>query len=43
MIEPVMPSGERRVTCSMPAYANRNVFVRNRREIVCASLAAEGR
>jgi hypothetical protein len=43
LIEPVMPFGGRRVTWSPPAYANRHVFVRNEREIICASLAGDGR
>jgi outer membrane protein assembly factor BamB len=43
LIEPVYSFGGRKVTWSPPAYANRRVFVRNEREIVCASLAADGR
>lgn len=43
LIEPVRHFGGRKVTWSPPAYANRHVFVRNEREIVCASLAADGR
>jgi hypothetical protein len=38
-----MPFGGRKVTWSPPAYANRRIFVRNEREIICASLAAEAR
>ncbi|MEQ1858337.1 MAG: PQQ-binding-like beta-propeller repeat protein [Chthoniobacteraceae bacterium] len=40
VIEPVMPFGGRKLTWSPPAYANRHIFVRNERELVCASLAA---
>jgi outer membrane protein assembly factor BamB len=43
LIEPVMPFGGRNVTWSPPAYANRHVFVRNEKELVCASLADERR
>jgi hypothetical protein len=43
LLKPVMPFGGRKLTWSPPAYANRCVFVRNEREIVCASLAAAGR
>lgn len=41
LIDPVMPFGGRKVTWSPPAYANRHIFVRNEKELVCASLAAE--
>lgn len=41
LIEPVMPFAGRKLTWSPPAYAGRHVFVRNEREIVCASLAAD--
>jgi outer membrane protein assembly factor BamB len=41
LIEPTYPFGDRRVTWSPPAYANRCIFVRSDRELVCASLAAE--
>jgi outer membrane protein assembly factor BamB len=40
LLDPVMPFGGRKITWSPPAYANRHVFVRNEREILCASLAA---
>ncbi len=43
LIEPVYPFGGHKLAWAPPAYANRHVFVRNEREIVCASLAAEGR
>ena len=42
VIEPAYPFGGRKITWSPPAYANRCIFVRNEREILCASLAAEG-
>jgi hypothetical protein len=41
LIEPAYPFGGRKLTWSPPAYANRCVFVRNEKEIVCASLAAK--
>jgi outer membrane protein assembly factor BamB len=40
VIDPLVPFGGRRVTWAPPAFANRCVFVRNEREVVCASLAA---
>ena len=40
LIDPLTPFAGRKVTWSPPAYAGRCVFVRNEREIVCASLAA---
>jgi outer membrane protein assembly factor BamB len=45
LIAPTSPPFNRRqlevVSWSHPAYANRNIYVRNDREIVCASLAAD--
>ncbi len=41
LLEPTMPFGGRKVTWSPPAYANRHVFARNGKELICASLAAE--
>lgn len=41
LLDPVMPFAGRKVTWSAPSYANRCIFVRNERELVCASLAAE--
>jgi hypothetical protein len=41
LLEPVYPFGGRKVTWSPPAYANRQVFARNEKELVCASLAAK--
>ena len=40
LIEPTYPYAGRRVVWPPPAYANRNVLVRNDREVICASLAA---
>ena len=40
LLEPVYPFAGRKVTWPPPAYANRCVFARNERELVCASLAA---
>jgi outer membrane protein assembly factor BamB len=39
LIEPIYSFGGRKVAWAPPAFANRCVFVRNEREIVCASLA----
>jgi outer membrane protein assembly factor BamB len=41
LLEPVFTFGGRKVTWSPPAFANRHVFARNEREVVCASLAAD--
>lgn len=41
LIEPTSKAVRRDVVWSHPAFANRAVFARNDREIVCASLAAE--
>lgn len=41
LLDPVGVGLGRKVVWSHPAYANRCVFARNDREIVCASLAAE--
>lgn len=43
VIEPVFSFGGRKLTWSPPAYAGARIFVRDEREIVCASLAAAGR
>jgi outer membrane protein assembly factor BamB len=40
LIEPTNPVRRRKVVWSHPAFANRSVYARNDREIVCASLAA---
>jgi outer membrane protein assembly factor BamB len=42
LLEPTFPFGGRKVSWSPPAYANRHVFARNGKELVCASLAAAG-
>lgn len=41
LVEPTYPYAGRKVSWSPPAYANRCVFARNDRELICASLAAE--
>jgi outer membrane protein assembly factor BamB len=41
VLEPTFPFGGRNVAWSPPAYANRHIFVRSGKELVCASLAAE--
>jgi hypothetical protein len=41
VLEPIFPFAGRKVAWSPPAYANRHIFVRNGKELVCASLAAE--
>lgn len=41
VVEPLTPFGGRKVAWSPPSFANRCIFVRNEREVVCASLAAE--
>jgi outer membrane protein assembly factor BamB len=40
LVEPVYAFGGRKVAWSPPAYANRHVFTRTEKELVCASLAA---
>lgn len=41
VLEPTFPFGGRNVAWSPPAYANRHIFARNGKELICASLAAE--
>ena len=41
LIEPTFPFGGRKVTWAPPAFANRHVFARNGKELICASLAAD--
>jgi len=41
LVEPTYPYAGPKVACPPPAYANRHVFARNDKELVCASLAAE--
>ncbi len=47
LIEPTSNPGIRReagaVNWIHPAYANRHIFTRNDKELICASLAADGR
>jgi len=47
LLKPTSPPGNRRelvsVNWSHPAYANRHVYARNDEEIICASLAVDGR
>jgi outer membrane protein assembly factor BamB len=40
LLEPTYPFGGRNVAWAAPAYANRHVFARSEKELVCASLAA---
>jgi outer membrane protein assembly factor BamB len=40
LLEPTFPFGGRKVAWSAPAFANRHVFARNGKELICASLAA---
>jgi outer membrane protein assembly factor BamB len=39
VVEPTMPFAGRNVTWSPPAYANRHIFARNGKELICVSLA----
>jgi outer membrane protein assembly factor BamB len=41
VLQPTMPFSGRNVAWSPPAYANRCIFARSGKELVCASLAAE--
>jgi outer membrane protein assembly factor BamB len=42
LLDPTTPlQGDRKVLWSHPAYANKSIYVRNDKEIVCFSLAAE--
>ena len=41
VLEPTFPFGGRNVIWPAPAYANRHIFARNGKELICASLAAE--
>ena len=40
LLEPTSPFGGRKVTWAAPAFAHRNVYARNDRELICVSLAA---
>jgi len=42
LVEPTTPFGGRNCAWTPPAFANRHVFARNEKELVCASLAEEG-
>lgn len=41
VLEPTMPFGGRKVAWAPPAYANRHIFARSGKELICASLAAK--
>ena len=41
VLPPTMPFGGRNVAWSPPAYANRCIFARSGKELICASLAAK--
>lgn len=41
LLEPTFPFAGRKVAWSAPAYANRHVFARSGKELVCASLAVK--
>ncbi|MCI0361067.1 MAG: PQQ-binding-like beta-propeller repeat protein [Planctomycetaceae bacterium] len=41
VLEPTFPFAGRKVAWPAPAYANRHIFARSGKELVCASLAAE--
>jgi outer membrane protein assembly factor BamB len=43
LLNPTTPFGSKRFAWTPPAYANRHVFARNDEELVCVSLAAEGK
>jgi len=40
ILEPTMQAGRRKVVWSHPAFANRRLYARNDKEIVCVDLAA---
>ena len=41
LLEPTFPFAGRNVAWSPPAYANRHIFVRSGKELICASLAVK--
>src|SRR5881296_257795 len=41
ILEPTYPFGGRKVVWAAPAYANRHLFARSEKELVCASLAVK--
>jgi hypothetical protein len=40
-LEPTFPFAGRNVVWPPPAYADRHIFARNGKELICASLAAK--
>src|SRR5262249_1912722 len=41
VLDPTFPFAGRKVAWPPPAYANRHIFARNGKELICASLAAK--
>ena len=41
VLEPTFPFGGRKVAWAAPAYANRHIFARNGKELICVSLAVK--
>jgi hypothetical protein len=41
LLEPTFPFAGRKVAWPPPAYANRHIFVRNSKELICACLAVK--
>ncbi len=41
LLEPTFPFGGRKVAWPPPAYANRHIFVRNSKELICSCLAVK--
>ena len=39
LMEPTYPFGGRKLTWAAPSFANRHVYARNEKEIICASLS----
>ena len=39
LVEPTYPFGGRKLTWAGPSFANRHVYARNEKEIICASLS----
>ena len=39
LVEPTYPFGGRKLTWAAPSFANRHVYARNEKEIICASLS----
>jgi outer membrane protein assembly factor BamB len=40
LLEPTSPFGARKLAWAAPSFAQRNIYVRNDKEVICASLAA---